>query len=103
MPMPTSEYVTVESAGSLAAGVDGIDADSKAQANADLDQTVDQENTNQQTATGAEIDDEQETGGSDEPSRQENINAEWNELDRGVGAWPRGLCRRHGAKQAMWK
>ena len=78
----SSEYVTVESAGSLNAGVDGIDADSRAQATADLDQTVDQENENSQTATGTEIEEQEQ-----EEISQENINAEWNEWS---GEWEPG-------------
>ena len=73
-----SEHVDVESDSTIDAGLDGIAAESKALAFADLDQTVDQENDNSQTATGSEIGDDEEQG--QEYISQENINAEWNEL-----------------------
>ena len=106
----TSEHVKVESDGEIVAGGfdpvaraigDGIDAESSAVAVADLDQTVDQNNSNSQSATtnlsftasatftdvepgdeieagieDVEVEVEQEQGYID----QENINAAWNDV-----------------------
>ena len=67
---------------------------SRALATADLDQTIDQVNENNQIATGSEIEEQEQ-----EEISQENINAEWNDCDPGLGAWPRGLCLRHGGSE----